>query len=149
MRRGAFCVLSLALGVFSAGAAWAYVPPVVGEITDPFRPPATKYSSGNRGIDYSPSAGTTVVASAAGQVTFAGHVGGDLFVVIAHDDGIRTTYGYLASIGVRVGQHVERGSAVGTSGATLHFGARIGDRYIDPSRLFGSKVHLVPLRGLD
>ena len=36
--------------------------------------------------------------SAGGVVTFAGSVAGDLFVIVAHADGLRTTYAYLASV---------------------------------------------------
>lgn len=54
MRR--FCcalVVSLVavLGTPSAAAEGAYSPPVDAPIVDPFRPPATAYGPGNRGID--------------------------------------------------------------------------------------------------
>ena len=42
--------------------------------------------------------GTPVVASAAGQVVFAGPVAGTLHVTIVHPDGLRTTYSFLAAV---------------------------------------------------
>jgi murein DD-endopeptidase MepM/ murein hydrolase activator NlpD len=125
-----------------------YVPPVDGPVVDPFRPPTEPWGPGNRGIDYAPAPGTPVRAAAAGVVTFAGQVGGALHVVIGHADGIRTSYSFLATIAVAAGDTVEQGQVVGTAGSDLHFGARVGDRYLDPATLFGStgppEVHLVP-----
>jgi len=125
-----------------------YVPPVDSVIVDPFRPPADPWGPGNRGIDYAPAPGTPVHAAAAGVVTFAGQVGGSLHVVVRHADGIRTSYSFLATIAVAAGDRVEQGQVLGTAGPDLHFGARVGDRYIDPTTLFGPTgppdVHLVP-----
>ena len=128
-------------------ATVAYTEPVAGSITDPFRPPATPYGAGNRGLSYATTAGSPVHASAPGRVTFAGQVGGALHVVVQHDDGVRTSYSFLRSIAVRIGNHVDAGDAVGTTGSTFHFGARIGDAYIDPAILLESgpaRVHLIP-----
>ena len=127
-----------------------YVPPVDAPIVDHFRPPACTWCPGNRGIDYATAPGTPVGASAAGVVTFAGQVGGQLFVVVAHADGLRTTYAYLATVSVQAGQRVAQGDVVGTAGATLHFGVRRGDVYLDPELLFAggrAVARLVPLDG--
>jgi hypothetical protein len=132
-----------------AGAApdVSYNPPVDGPIVDPFRPPPLPWQAGNRGIDYSPGAGIPVRASADGEVVFAGQVGGELHVVVLHADGIRTSYSFLHSIAVHRGDVVRQGQPLGTSGDHLHFGARVGDTYIDPSLLFDGgppHVFLVP-----
>src|SRR6266705_73610 len=63
----------------------------------------------------------------------------------------------LPGIGVRAGDRVARGQVVGTAGSTgpehdiggLHFGVRLGDRYVDPERLFSAcdltqLVRLIP-----
>ena len=76
-----------------------------------------------------------MVAPADGVVTFAGQVGGQLFVVVRHADGVRTTMGNLASIVVVVGQSVVAGQQVGTTEGRIHFGARVGAAYIDPNLL--------------
>ena len=77
-------------------------------------------------------------------------VGGSLHVVVRHADGVRTSYSFLRSVLVHRGDEVVRGQPVGTTGDRFHFGARIGDVYIDPALLFGDagppRVHLVPDR---
>jgi len=94
-----------------------YRPPVDAPVSDPFRPPPTRYGRGNRGLEYDTDAGVVVVAAAGGSVTFAGQVGGRLHVTVAHADGIRTTYGPLGRIapGVVRGAVLDAGDAVGTA----------------------------------
>ncbi|MDQ6798965.1 MAG: M23 family metallopeptidase [Actinomycetota bacterium] len=119
----------------------------MGPIVDPFRPPPHPGAAGNRGIDYETVPGHPVGAAADGEVVFAGPVGGSLHVVVLHADGIRTSYSFLQSIAVHRGDKVVQGQLLATSGARLHFGARAGDTYIDPTRLFAAgppEVHLVP-----
>ncbi|MEA2715988.1 MAG: hypothetical protein QOI99_305 [Actinomycetota bacterium] len=135
----------------SAGAAPAdrvtYRPPVDAPVVDPFRAPAERWNPGNRGLEYATSSGDPVAAAADGVVAFAGQVGGQLHVVVLHADGVRTTSAFLRSIDVRRGDTVRQGQRLGTAGDTFHFGARIGDVYVDPSLLFGDglpEVHLVP-----
>jgi hypothetical protein len=128
-----------------APPAVSYVPPVDAPVDDPFRPPPGPYGAGNRGVEYGTVAGTSVQASAAGTVTFAGPVGGELHVTVLHRDGVRTSYSFLASIEVALGQHVRQGDPVGTTGERLHFGARIGDAYFDPAVLFAGTVTEVEL----
>lgn len=128
--------VALALALPSISLAPRYVPPVSGPITDHFRPPACQWCPGNRGIDYDVAPGTAVHAAASGQVDFAGPVGPALFVVVRHSDGLRTTYGFLQSVGVSVGQSVATGDIVGTGSGDLHFGVRRGDDYLDPEPFF-------------
>lgn len=121
--------------------------PVEGTVVDPFRPPATPYGPGNRGIDYATAPGATVRAAAPGTVVFAGQVGGTLHVVVAHEGGVRTSYSFLAGVSVVAGQVVGRGQPIGRTDGTLHFGVRVGDDYVDPAPLLACGVpfvHLVP-----
>ncbi len=128
---------------------WPYRWPVRAPTVDPFRPPATRYGPGNRGLEMATEAGQTVVAAREGRVTFAGPVAGQLYVTVLHPDGVRTSYSYLASVTVTRGQTVAAGQAIGTTGSRLHVGARIGTVYVDPAILFGGigagGVWLVPL----
>lgn len=143
----AVCSTSLAVPVAAAPDPPAYVPPVDAGVLDPFRPPATRFGAGNRGLEYATDAGEPVHAAAHGKVVFAGSVAGSLHVTVRHDDGVRTTYSFLARIDVVVGQQVRQGDVVGVTAGALHFGARRGDHYFDPASLFGSqapRVHLVP-----
>jgi len=124
-----------------------YKPPLDAPITDHFRKPEHDWNAGNRGIDYATPPGTPVRAAADGEVTFAGQVGGSLHVVVQHADGIRTSYSFLQTTSVHRGDVVKQGDVVGTSGPSLHFGARKpDDTYIDPETLFegSNDAHLVP-----
>ena len=120
-----------------------WLPPVDGPVVRAFQAPAFAYGPGHRGIDFAAPPGTPVRASGDGVVAFAGSVAGSLHVVVAHDGNLRTTYAFLAGISVRAGDRVARGQVVGAAGATgpeheaggLHFGVRLGDRYVDPQQL--------------
>ena len=90
---------------------------------------------GHTGIDYACPVGTSVLASAGGQVIFAGwdKTGYGNCVMIRHKDGNATLYAHLASIAnlLAVGHNVIQGEAIGYSGSTgnstgphLHFEAR-------------------------
>src|SRR5688572_2866240 len=124
-----------------------HVPPVDAPIVDPFRPPPGPYGPGNRGLEYGTERGDVVRASADGTVSFAGPVAGSLHVTVLHADGVRTSYSFLATVEVAVGQRVRQGDRLGTAGGRLHFGARLGDAYVDPAALFGTTttdVELLP-----
>lgn len=125
-----------------------YGEPVVAPVVDGFRPPEQPYGPGNRGIEYATEPGTVVGAAAEGEVIFAGPVAGELHVTVAHADGVRTSYSFLAELLVVRGQRVSGGQAVGLAGARLHVGARTGDAYIDPAALWAGgpgRVRLVPI----
>ena len=128
-------------------SAVGYRPPVPGPVVDAFRPPAQAWGAGNRGVDYATRPGSPVGAAGDGEVVFAGSVAATLHVVVLHADGVRTSYSFLQSIRVHRGDRVTQGQPVGTAGDRLHFGARVGDTYVDPAVLFGAgppEVHLVP-----
>lgn len=139
---------SLAAEAAAASGSVVYRPPVDGPVVDGYRPPASPYAPGNRGLDYATVPGQAVGAAADGEVVYAGRIGPSGHVVVLHADGIRTSYSFLDSVGVARGQRVTGGQALGTAGPVLHFGARVGEGYIDPSVLLGSgppEVHLVPV----
>ncbi len=134
--------------------------PVDGEIVATFEAPRSVYGPGHRGVDFAARPGTPVRAAGDGVVSFAGSVAGSVHVVIAHRGGLRTSYSFLALPAVRTGERVERGQVIGTTGGagdrhsvgSMHFGARLGEQYIDPMRLLGPvdlrlMVRLTPVRG--
>jgi hypothetical protein len=124
-----------------------YRPPVTGAVIDPFRAPATPYGAGNRGIDYATQPLSPAHAAADGEVIFAGPVAGTLHVTVRHADGLRTSYSFLASVSVRVGQTVRAGDVIGLTIEVFHFGVRDpAGTYLDPAALFGAsaRAHLVP-----
>lgn len=136
-----------------------YAWPVEGPVLRAFEPPATRYGPGHRGIDIGAPYGTLVRAAGAGTVAFAGWVAASLFVSIDHPDGVRTTYSWLSDVAVARGEEVGRGQVIGATGAGhsgggpphLHFGARVGETYLDPMFLLGagSLVGLVRLAPLE
>jgi murein DD-endopeptidase MepM/ murein hydrolase activator NlpD len=153
-RRAACAVLVanlVALALLSTEVhAACWVPPVVAPVADPFRPPACPWCPGNRGIEYRTRAGQLVRAVETGRVTYAGSVAGIIYVVVAHRDGRRVTYGGLAGRRHARGEVVLRGQVVGTTTDTFHFGVRAGERYADPAPWIGRYVgrpRLVPTDG--
>jgi hypothetical protein len=148
----------LVVPVADAGASGVeWVVPVSGSVVSAFREPVSRYGAGHRGVDFAAATGTPVKAANDGQVAFAGTVAGGLHVVVGHGGGIRTSYSFLSSVAVTQGQRVRRGQVVGTAGGSgdghspgvLHFGVRIGERYVDPMLLFRppdltEMVRLVP-----
>ena len=116
------------------------VPPVAGGIVDNWRPPSSPYGPGNQGVDLRAVKGDPVQAVGDGVVTFAGQVGGRIFVVIDVGGGIRITLGFLARILVHRGQMVRRGETVGYANGPVHLGARLGITYIDPRPLFAQRA---------
>jgi septal ring factor EnvC (AmiA/AmiB activator) len=131
-----------------------YQPPVDAPVTDEFRRPATPYGPGNRGLEYDTAPGEVIGAAAPGTVSFAGQVGGRLYVTVQHDDGIRTSYGPLGRIapGVHRGATIAAGDPVGTAGELVLWSARLGTTYLDPAVLLAASgevhVHLVADRSM-
>ena len=155
--------LALLLAVLVLGAplaappppAWSapddgYRPPVPGPVVAPFDPPAVPWGRGNRGVDLATRPGEAVGAAGGGVVTFAGVVAGARHVTVAHRDGLRTTYSFLAEVRVVAGQPVVAGQVVGTAGALLHWGVRDPDgTYLDPMSLLGRPAGAVLVPGGD
>jgi murein DD-endopeptidase MepM/ murein hydrolase activator NlpD len=126
-----------------------YLPPLSGMVVDPFRAPSTPFGPGNRGLEYATSPGTDVRAIGAGTVTFAGAVGGSRHVTVAHADGLRSSYSYLAEVLVEEGHVVAVGEILGRTADRFHLGVRCGAIYVDPAELLATtpdrvRARLVP-----
>ena len=168
MWRRVFCRVAcsglLALGCLAptapranAAVPWAW--PVVGPIIRGFDPPTDPYGSGHRGIDIGTDLSTVIVAPDDGVVTFAGKVGGRLFLTIDHGGGLSSTCSWLHSVLVHKGDRVVRGQPVGLTGwghpdesvPHLHFGVRLNGTYVDPLAYLGwpSVADLIRLAPLD
>jgi hypothetical protein len=152
-----FCFVPAAVAVDGpAPGAWAR--PVAGAVSRPFVQPRSHYGAGHRGVDFVAPAGTPVRAANSGVVAFAGNVAGTLHVVVSHAGGLRTSSSFLATIAVHRGDRVTRGAVLGTAGGgvgehagVLHFGLRVGERYVDPMALFAPTdlsrlIRLAPVR---
>jgi murein DD-endopeptidase MepM/ murein hydrolase activator NlpD len=83
------------------------------------------------GIDIAAEVGTQEVATAAGQVVFAGWGSYGIYVEIDHGNGFHSVYGHMSAVLVKTGQPVTQGQVIGLMGATgrasgphLHFEIR-------------------------
>ena len=96
----------------------------------------------NNGIFIDTEEGSPVKASNSGKVIFVGEVPYDgNLVVIDHGMGIKTWYGHLDIIQVKVGDGVLKGQDIATSGTTgmkttlmqnLYFAVSVGNVFVDP-----------------
>ncbi len=96
----------------------------------------------HEGIDIIAENNALVSAAAAGIVVQAGQ-DRDLgrFVKIDHDRGVQTLYGHLSRSFVQVGDHVDKGNAIGSVGNTgnsfgphLHYEILIRGKSVDPEQ---------------
>jgi murein DD-endopeptidase MepM/ murein hydrolase activator NlpD len=101
------------------------------------------YHTGHLALDIAAPAGTTVIASDAGVVTWAGwrNNGGGNVIQIDHGNGIQTVYNHLGAIWVGVGQSVGRGEGIGAVGCTgnctgphVHFEVIVNGVIVNPLR---------------
>jgi pyruvate/2-oxoglutarate dehydrogenase complex dihydrolipoamide acyltransferase (E2) component len=145
--------LAIPLFVFLAWtpAAYAWSWPVQGPVLQPFTyDEAHPYAAGqHRGVDIgADAAGETVLAPAAGTVSFSGSVAANgRSVTIETADGYSVTLTHLGSIGVGKGATVAEGDTIGTVGPSgtpevdgpyVHLGIRVtadSNGYVDPLSL--------------
>lgn len=115
--------------------------PLRGEIISDFGVKGT--GQRNDGLNIRAAAGAPVVASADGEVAYAGNqvpTFGNL-VLVKHADGWVTAYAHLGSTSVKMRQQVSKGQQLGTVGATggvnepqLHFEMRFAPTVKDKAR---------------
>ena len=102
--------------------------------------PVLQYNRPHPGLDISALAGTPILASATGTVTYAGTKSGyGKTVEIDHGFGYKTRYAHAGSIQVKRGQRVDRGDLLGEVGKTglataphLHYEVLIDGRQVNP-----------------
>jgi murein DD-endopeptidase MepM/ murein hydrolase activator NlpD len=112
-----------------------------GEREDPFDGEETFH----KGVDFAGVKGSTVVAVAAGVVTWAGERSGfGKLIEINHGDGYVTRYGHNEKTLVAVGDTVKRGDPIGLMGSTgrstgphVHFEVLRNGRQVDPLSFIG------------
>jgi murein DD-endopeptidase MepM/ murein hydrolase activator NlpD len=116
--------------------------PARGPVTRTFVSPGSGDRAYHPGIDVAAAAGTPVIASAAGSVTFSGSDPeyGNL-VVIDHGLGLETRYAHNARLNVRAGARVSRGQLIATVGSTgnstaphVHFEIHKNGVPVDPRK---------------
>ena len=140
---------------FLAGAspAHAWTWPASGPVLQHFSYDGDPYAAGqHRGVDVGGSAGETVLAPAAGSVTFAGTVPGGGRTVTIRTAGLAVTLLHLGTITAVKGASVAEGAQVGTLGSSgtsewaepyVHLGIRqASDQggYLDPESFLPPRV---------
>ncbi|NOZ01125.1 MAG: M23 family metallopeptidase [Deltaproteobacteria bacterium] len=99
----------------------------------------------HRALDYAAPIGTSVYSVGEGTVSFRGWKGASgRLVVIRHANGFQSYYAHLHRIakGLRVGDHVSRGTFIGTVGKSgratgphLHFAVARDGKFVNPDEL--------------
>lgn len=139
--------------MLSRAASWVWPLTPGPVVVHPFRPPAGPYGPGHRGVDLAAGPGGPVRSPAPAVVSFAGLVAGRGVVVLDHGGGIRSTLepvtdwlpvGTAVGAGDRVAVLAAEGWHCGS--ACLHWGVRVGQRYVDPLSFLGAtRVVLLPM----
>ena len=104
--------------------------------------PFTRRPAFHSGLDFPAARMTPVTATGPGLVAFTGQRSGyGNTVEIDHGGGLKTRYGHLAAIAVRVGEHVSIGQRLGGMGSTgrstgthLHYEVWLNGRPMNPER---------------
>lgn len=101
------------------------------------------FSAAHLALDIAQSAGSPVVAAAAGTVIWAGWRtnGGGYVIEIDHGNGMHTLYNHLGAMAVGVGAVVGRGQRIASVGCTgdctgphVHFQVMVGGVFVNPLR---------------
>ena len=162
-------IVSAGVGAVPAAAAdapplqsGAWHRPVDGAVVRPFEQPSSVYGAGHRGVDFAAAPGTPVRAANDGIVTFAGAVAGTLHVTSRTAPRCARRTRSCSRSRSTTARPSRAATSSGLSGGTdddhagtvLHFGLRVGDRYVDPMLLFRPDdltklVRLVPDRRVD
>ena len=125
-------------------ASYSYISSRFGERIHPI----TGELKNHNGMDIASNMGTTVYAADGGKVVLAEWYGGyGNCIMIEHGNGYKTLYGHLSVIGVRNGQTVSQGEAIGQVGSTgnstgphLHFEVYLNGGRIDPEQFYSGLI---------
>ncbi|WP_425506257.1 peptidoglycan DD-metalloendopeptidase family protein [Sphingobium subterraneum] len=118
--------------------------------SDPF----TGAPAFHAGVDFPGIYGQSILAAAAGRVSYVGgRQGYGNVVEVDHGNGIMTRYAHLSRFGVRVGQDVARGQAIARMGSTgrstgthLHFEVRVNGAPINPRRFLEARQDVLQVQ---
>jgi murein DD-endopeptidase MepM/ murein hydrolase activator NlpD len=130
----------LSTTAFSGQASGPFALPLRGRLESGF---GYRWGRLHAGVDISVVGTDRVHAALAGTVVKVGfqnqYAGYGNIVLLRHGNGFATLYAHLASMGVKVGERVERGGLMGRAGCTgsctgqhLHFEVRIAGKPVNP-----------------
>jgi murein DD-endopeptidase MepM/ murein hydrolase activator NlpD len=134
---------------------WMWPVPEPHPVVRGFDPPGAPWGAGHRGVDLATEVGGPVVTPTDGVISFAGVIAGRPVLVVAHAEGLRSTFEPIAT-SHPVGTSVARGQVVGMLTASpghcspascLHWGVLRGAVYLDPLGFVRQQVVLLPVRG--
>jgi murein DD-endopeptidase MepM/ murein hydrolase activator NlpD len=133
---------------------WSWPLDPAPEVVRRFDRPDQPWLPGHRGVDLRAVVGQAVRSPTDGTVTYAGMLAGRGVVVVAHANGLRSTFEPVSST-VDVGAGVSQGDPIGTVSAEaghcapatcLHWGVLRGRTYLDPLAFLGrGRIVLLPL----
>jgi murein DD-endopeptidase MepM/ murein hydrolase activator NlpD len=123
--------------------------PIAGDVVSPYglrMDPVTGKRQRHKGLDFRAPVGASVRATDGGVVVLAGwqserdkRLGFGLRVAIDHGGGNRSIYGHLSALQVKVGDAIQKGEVIGSSGNTgksmgphLHYEERYKGRAHPP-----------------
>ncbi len=115
--------------------------------------PTVGASTNHKGLDFGAEAGTPILASGSGIVSFAGTKSGfGNTIEIDHGGGLLTRYAHMSAFSVRTGAQVNQGQAIGRVGMTgtatgphLHFEVLRNGKQENPR----SYLNVVPAPSLE
>ena len=127
-------------GLLLPGSTTPSLWPARGEVSSPY---GLRWNGSefHPGIDIANDAGTPIVATADGVVTYAGWNDGGYgnMVDIDHGNGVTTRYGHAMQVVVVTGQHVRRGQVIAYMGSTgrstgphVHYEVRVNGATVNP-----------------
>lgn len=104
----------------------------------------------HEGLDLAATAGSPVLATAPGRVTFAGSKSGyGRMVEIDHGFGLTTRYAHLRSVSVQEGDRVDHRATVGALGSSgrstgphVHYEVLLDDTPLDPANFLEAGKHV-------
>ena len=122
--------------------------PVRGPVKSGYGPRRSPWNGArevHEGIDIGSPPGTPIESPAAGTVVEASSQGGlGKHVTLDHGNGVRSRYGHLKKLDVKVGQRVVKGQVIGLVGSTgrstgphLHYEVVVAGKPVDPSPFLG------------
>ena len=113
--------------------------------------PINKKPAMHLGVDMRAATGKPVRTTAGGVITFSGWKGSfGRLIMIDHGYGIRTRYGHLSKLKVKVGQKVAPGEVIGaagnsgrSTGSHLHYEVQIGGRSHNPAHFIKAGANVL------
>jgi murein DD-endopeptidase MepM/ murein hydrolase activator NlpD len=121
---------------WNAGGKGSLIQPVKGEVSHAF-------DAQQPWAEYRCQPGAAVYAAAKGKVVSLGQSArGDWILMLQHEDGLQSVYGYLSRVLVENGQELPAGAQLGVAGedenARLYFELRENGVSVDPTERMGS-----------